>query len=69
MNWISVNDSLPDWGEHVLVYISKDQEQRVAWVTEESYGFAWRQYYGWTNTFEVEDVTHWRPLPEAPEEE
>ena len=68
MNWISVKERLPDEGVEVLVYCCyfKDNcSQEIASL--DSYGgiqywdLEGRQY------LEMEDVTHWMPLPEPPE--
>jgi Protein of unknown function (DUF551) len=72
--WVSVGDRLPDSDGPVLVYTPKNKHAKV-WIdcwsmqreapvsfssaTIET-GFMW-------DGFEFEDVTHWMPLPAAPE--
>ena len=60
MEWISVDDRLPDHFDDVLV-ICKDRE---CWVTHHEYGQWWR-----TGIDELKDVTHWMPLPPEPTDE
>jgi len=69
MNWIDVNESLPQVGI--------DSVYGSLWVLV-SYVFDGKQYVGegkyiktpkpyWTDTFRNEvEVTHWMPLPEPP---
>ena len=62
--WISVTERLPEKGEEVLVF-----DTRENWI-----GFAWlRPDETWTALgfdfpFDSGEVTHWMPLPEPPEE-
>ena len=66
MNWISVKDQLPTSGQRVLcysgyIYIKNFQER------EEDYIFCDGDFH-WTGKplGEIEKVTHWMPLPDAP---
>lgn len=62
MEWISVNDRLPDDGQEVVTYkngiyeIQKYEKRRNGWIS--------RSYWFWT----MATVTHWMPLPEPPKE-
>lgn len=62
--WISVNDRLPDDGQVVLFH----ERGGVIYCAEYSVvvdGHAWCiDHYD----FEANDVTHWMPLPDPPEE-
>ena len=51
--WISVDDRLPDVGNIVLIY-------------SETYGVCLDSYSD--DTFDYFNVTHWMPLPPAPED-
>ena len=63
--WISVTERLPEKGEEVLVF-----DTRENWI-----GFAWlRPDETWTALgfdfpFDLGEVTHWIPLPEPPKGE
>ena len=63
--WISVRDRLPEKGEEVLVF-----DTRENWI-----GFAWlRPDETWTALgfdfpFDLGEVTHWMPLPNPPKGE
>jgi len=62
--WISVEERLPDWNQHVLAYRSSGGH---ALVCRKEGG-------GWNTIMLLGDmsirtpVTHWMPLPAAPEE-
>ena len=61
--WTSVKDRMPEPGERVLATNGK--------IVGEAYiGDDWKRYYGtgWQTAFSL-PVTHWMPLPEAPEED
>ena len=72
-NWISVLQKMPENDSPVLVYTPKNQHQTI-WIDcwqmqqEDPLGFssvAIEVGYGWDG-FEFEEVTHWKPLPDAP---
>lgn len=65
MNWISVEDRLPEDDSKVLAY----------WVGDKGYNFCFvSQYFNntryeptWTYGFSDDGrITHWQPLPEPP---
>lgn len=56
--WIPVSERLPDEGDHVLVYDGVGME--VSWIR----GREWKKL----RHIYSEDVTHWMPLPAAPQE-
>ncbi|MEB6481818.1 DUF551 domain-containing protein [Klebsiella quasipneumoniae] len=56
--WISVSERLPDEGDHVLV--SDGVGMEVSWIR----GREWKKL----RHIYSEDVTHWMPLPAAPQE-
>ncbi len=66
MEWIEVTDRLPNNTENVLVVAHYDGEPviEVAWY--EGGEHLWRTPY--YEEDDPENVTHWMPLPELPEE-
>ncbi len=70
MEWISVDDRLPDEGAHVLVYGQKRN------AVEYRVGEGWRAAYWsdpgrgviWHMGPSEADVTHWMPFPPPPGE-
>jgi len=67
--WISVEDRLPEKGEHVFCYCREDYEQR-------GYHVKTTHWDGEGDTHEFKSVyeryisvTHWMPLPKPPEEQ
>ena len=77
MEWISVKDNLPKQGESVLAcalyritpQCEVSNSMYVAWI--ENFGKEnkpiWQ--YSWCcGCFCGEEITHWKPLPEAPNE-
>jgi hypothetical protein len=60
-NWIKCSDRMPEDGRDVLVWdINREVSKR--YYTEGAY-FA--SFHGHWKT--LDEVTHWMPLPEAPE--
>lgn len=57
--WIPVSERLPDEGDHVLV--SDGVGMEVSWIR----GREWKKL----RHIYSEDVTHWMPLPAAPQED
>lgn len=72
--WISINDQLPEGEEIVLVLVPGDQYQKVAldcWRMQRESPVSWSSAtietgMAWDD-HEFEEVTHWMPLPPAPE--
>lgn len=58
--WISVKDSLPEYGERV--FVTNGYETHEAMMTKDQ---RWRTYlFLW-----ADGITHWMPLPEPPKGE
>lgn len=57
--WIPVTERLPEYGQRVLAYSGKVFKPSVFW-----YIFYSEDYSMWKN-----EVTHWMPIPQAPEGE
>jgi hypothetical protein len=66
MEWISVNDRLPEEDEDVLVMTAEGKfasgGMHVASLDEDG---VWYPSHG--DGWEFPDVTHWMPLPKPPE--
>ena len=61
--WIPVSERLPESGEYVMVYDTRD-----GWIgLWEFSGVAW--YDNSCQAWGIDEVTHWMPLPEAPKGE
>lgn len=59
--WISVNDSVPDDEQTVLIFIPDSPgDEETVWLGYRDAG-VWYQFDAW----EIQ-VTHWMPLPEPP---
>lgn len=71
MTWVSVKEKLPNIGESVIVYQFEDKINNglyVAWI--EKLGIenkpVWQ--YSWCcGCYCPAEITHWMPLPDAPE--
>ena len=69
MNWINVEDSLPDDDVEVLIYVDGYGQSVGSNYTDES-GGTWRigsSCLPWDNDYNLDVlVTHWMALPEPP---
>lgn len=61
MEWISVEDRLPEEGIKVLTYLGKDDEFKINYIVNCPQPI-------WACVLEREqnEVTHWMPLPKRP---
>ena len=73
MDWISVKDKLPDQNEQSeVVFYKKPYEWWAGVYTPENFlginkrKFEYHQHWGDDEYYEVENVTHWMPLPQPP---
>lgn len=74
MEWISVEDRLPEDDTNVLVLFNG--EIKIGFMTWEhpTYEETWESYKYWDESYhdgqgwEHWEITHWMPLPEPPKE-
>ncbi len=78
MEWISIEDRLPDYEKHVLFFCEdredfKDEKLMFVGYRKKLYlerkGKIVREWEEFVNAYyidSVEDVTHWMDLPECP---
>ncbi len=75
MKWISVNDELPAAGDEVLVWEKWSKTPFVGWLNPHSQWIADKDFVECdgdcviVSAIQQELVTHWMPLPTAPEVE
>lgn len=62
MNWVNVNNELPPIGRHVLTYEGGEIPMPIKVNYIHNYNYEW----GYGNS---ENITHWLPLPEGPNDE
>ena len=63
--WISVTERLPEKGEEVLVFDTRENWTGFAWLRPDE---TWTAL-GFDFPFDLGEVTHWMPLPEPPKGE
>ena len=63
--WISVDDRLPEKGEEVLVFDTRENWTGFAWLRPDE---TWTAL-GFDFPFDLGEVTHWMPLPQPPKGE
>lgn len=64
--WISVKDRLPEEDSTVLIYTDHETVLMGTFTWEKKFEVGnFSDYY---DTWKLEDVTHWMPLPQAPKE-
>jgi hypothetical protein len=73
MEWISVKDKLPEFGQEVIVFCPKSRHIVTALARfcryEGDVKFYWDNYYPMDGFTHVQDaVTHWQKLPEPPKQ-
>ena len=78
MNWISVKDRMPDGGRYlVLLRNSQHSAKKYSIEIATFYGGKFYLYVSYrdgangdlmTVPYRIDNVTHWMPLPELPEE-
>ena len=75
MEWISVNDRLPDRGTAVLVCLKKRGERyQIGWIRNkwarnpvtDEYEITDELEWGPAANIKHREVTHWMPLPSLP---
>jgi len=72
MNWISVDDAVPESKKKVLIFIRNDtlNKIRIGYIEIYKNGkVKWRVSYRNKSPFanEYMEITHWMPLPDWPE--
>lgn len=65
MDWISVNDRLPELWVSVLVYMPGE---RPLPTVHQGYLSPTGWVGGWILGRETDEITHWMPMPEGPDE-
>lgn len=66
MDWIRVEDRLPDIGKDILFVLKTNFGTKIVGEGARRKDY-WIQY-GWDLKVSNADVTHWMPLPEPPKE-
>ncbi len=72
MEWISVEDKLPEIDEHVL--ISNGNYVNFGWIDSNYYNYETDELQecwvganlGWDGDSDKVEVTHWMPIPKPP---
>lgn len=72
--WISVDDRLPELGVEVLVYKPASKWGKIqfdTWDEQHEAPLSWSSAtiptgFGWNDTDDFYDITHWMPLPPPP---
>lgn len=70
--WISIEDRLPEADQNVLLYVDYSVYETITMfvghLLERDGHHHWAPY-DWNGLgFNFDDITHWMPLPEPPEE-
>ena len=63
--WIPVTERLPEKGEEVLVFDTRENWTGFAWLRPDE---TWTAL-GFDFPFDLGEVTHWMPLPQPPKGE
>ena len=61
MEWMRVEDKMPEDRKDVLFYDIKHEEIELGYLSENLWYTAWVE-----TATELADVTHWMPLPDKP---
>lgn len=70
MEWISVQDRLPDKEETVLIYSEGDSVTAAFLYTDKYFGLRWfvNNFGDCKDAVLPDRVTHWMPLPKPPKD-
>ena len=72
-NWISVKDRLPEDQDECFIFVPTFDSRGVKSTPYVLHGTYWEECEEWTTcegeNFSIDEVTHWQPLPEPPEED
>jgi hypothetical protein len=63
MEWISVNDQIPEFMENVIL-ANRDGDVFVGW--SEDYSLNGMPHFSRWEDIDVEEITHWMPMPKHP---
>ena len=63
--WIPVTERLPEKGQEVLVFDTRENWTGFAWLRPDE---TWTAL-GFDFPFDLGEVTHWMPLPKPPKED
>lgn len=70
--WIPCSDQLPDKWEDVMICYYNDREEKhlsdIACLDDDGNWKLWRESGGYFPYNFKKKITHWRPLPDLPEE-
>lgn len=64
--WIPVSERLPEKGEEVLIFDTRENWIGFAWLHPDE---TWTTSLGFDFPFDLEEVTHWMPIPTPPKGE
>lgn len=68
MQWISVNDQLPEEGKNVLVFSGMIDVNNIPIYEIATYRIFNNGSCFVTGPYSLSDITHWMPLPQPPKE-
>ncbi len=69
-DWISVDKALPETGVNVLIQQKWTDTLQIGWYTGKHFVELHEDHVCHGDamcTFEIDDVSHWQPLPPPPE--
>jgi hypothetical protein len=68
MNWVPITERMPDAGDEVIIAVREAVSTSVVvavWHGSTHFWQAYDMYQG--DSYPIERVTHWMPMPDAPE--
>ena len=70
MDWIQCSDKLPETDKSVIMFVHNDNYEytniTIGYLESPSYIEREQQWTSFEDHFDMEDVSHWMPLPKPP---
>lgn len=67
--WIKCSERMPSDDEHVLIYTSGEITEATFLKFTHEHKPEFYEFDTCCHSFSIDEVTHWKPMPKAPEDD